>query len=105
MIKYILCLIMLTVSCNTYASDWVPYYPHPQTNLNINQNQIVNYARPEQTHTPSSYPVIVNQLIPVYNYSYIISERRGIFCNHLQYTYIPNIQYVYQPVLVWPIYR
>lgn len=90
-------------SYNTYASDWVSYYP--QTNVNINQNQVVNLPRSEPVYNQLYHPLVINQLVPVYNYSYIISERRGIFCNHLQYTYIPNIQYVYQPVLVWPIYR
>lgn len=87
------CLVMLFlmgVSSNLYAQEWVAYnqYVQPQPQI-----QTV-YVQPQ--------PVIVYQWVPYTVQQNVVVEQRRLFCVNQTIVSRPTVQWVLQPVIVYP---
>lgn len=93
-IKCIVFLSLTILGSNIYAQEWIPYqgsYNYVQTTNVVHQQT--------QYYNPQPQPVLVYQYVPYFFNQPVIVEKRCLFHTSQKITYIPMVQYLYQPVV------
>ncbi len=78
-------LILIGLSSNLYAQNWVAYQDIPQT-------QVVYVTQPQ--------PVIIYQWVPYVVQQNVIVEQQRLFCRSQTVVTRPYTQWILQPVLI-----
>lgn len=97
--KFIKCIIFLSLTVlgsNIYAQEWIPYqgqYNYAQT-TNVVQQQV-------QYYSPQPQPVLVYQYVPYVVNQPVLVENRCLFFKQQRIVSVPQVQYFYQPYLLY----
>jgi hypothetical protein len=92
MARCLFVLLIMLVCSDAYSQEWIPY----QGNTNIVQTTVT-----QQSYVYQPQPVIVHQYVPYVVNQPVIVEQRCLIYRTQKVVYIPQVQYVYQPVLVY----
>jgi hypothetical protein len=93
LIKYLLFVTVVSFSGVVYAQNWIPYQNNPP--------QLVQQTVTQQSYVQQSQPVVYYQYVPyVVNQPTVIEERCWFHRTH-KVVYVPQLQYFYQPVLIY----
>lgn len=84
-------ILIATLCCNLYGQEWVPYQQH----------QVVQTTVTQQSYVYQPQPVVVYQYVPHIVHQPVIVEQRCLLYRTQRVIYVPQTQYVYQPVLIY----
>jgi hypothetical protein len=88
-------ITIISMGTETYAQNWIPYQGYQQE---IIQQTTVNH---HQNYVYQPQPTIVYQYIPYVVNQPIVVEQRCLLYKTQRVVYTPQVQYFYQPILVY----
>ena len=90
--RCLLAILVITIANNIYGQDWIPYQGQP----NIVQTTVT-----QQSYVYQPQPVVVYQYVPYVVNQPVVVEQRCLLCRTQKIVYVPQIQYFYQPILIY----
>ena len=87
-----LCFVFIFCCTSIYAQDWIPY--QPQQYVPVQTNVVTSYVYQPQ-------PLVVYQYVPYVVNQPVITEHHCLLYKSQKITYVPQIQYVYQPTVIY----
>lgn len=88
-------IFSLAVICHNtiYAQEWISYQE--------NRPQVVQTTITQQSYAYQPQPVVIYQYVPYVIHQPVVVEQRCLLYRTQRVVYVPQTQYVYQPVVLY----
>ena len=90
--RCLLVMLMVVLCDNIYGQEWIPYQP---------SNRVVQTTVTQQSYVYQPQPVVVYQYVPYVVNQPVVVEQRCLLYRTQRVVYVPQTQYVYQPVVIY----
>lgn len=94
--KYVYVLLVTIAFNSVYAQEWVPY-----NSQNHTFQQTTNFVQQVPVQVVQPQPVVMYQYVPYIVNQPVVIEKRCFFHSAQRVTYVPIVQYYYQPVILY----